>query len=166
VVPDRDRSAEPVETRGDGGSILATPRFIRRPDDPPSMATNPPAEGETHTHERTFTREDVRRFGELSGDRQPIHTERDEEGRLIVQGLLTATIPTKIGGDLEFLARTMEYDFRRPVHTGETITCEWTTESVVEREDRYEATGTAVCRNDEDVVVMSGSFEGIVRKEV
>lgn len=129
------------------------------------MDTNPPVEGATHVHERTFTREDVRRFGELSGDEQPIHTEPDAEGRLVVQGLLTATIPTKIGGDLEFLARRMEYDFRRPVYTGETIACEWTTESVVEREDRYEAAGTAVCRNEESVVVLSGSFEGIVRKE-
>lgn len=124
-----------------------------------------PTEGDSYTHERTFTPEDVRRFGELSGDEQAIHTEPDEEGRLIVQGLLTATIPTKIGGDLEFIARRMEYDFRRPVYTGETITCEWTTDSVVEREDRYEASGTAVCRNEKGVVVMSGSFEGIVRKE-
>lgn len=124
-----------------------------------------PTEGDRYTHEHTFTPEDVRRFGELSGDQQPIHTDPDEEGRLVVQGLLTATLPTKIGGDLEFLARTMELDFRRPVYTGQTITCEWTTESVTEREDRYEASGTAVCRNEEDVVVMTGSFEGLVWKE-
>ncbi|MEM4780746.1 MAG: MaoC/PaaZ C-terminal domain-containing protein [Halalkalicoccus sp.] len=129
------------------------------------MPVEPPAEGDTRTHERTFTPEDVRRFGELSGDTQPIHTDPDEDGRLIVQGLLTATIPTKIGGDLEFLARTMEYDFRRPVYTGETITCEWETEAVEEREDRYEASGTAVCRNEDDVVVMTGYFEGLVWKE-
>lgn len=128
------------------------------------MPAEPPAEGDIYTYERAFTPEEVRRFGEISGDRQPIHTEPDEEGRLIVQGLLTATIPTKIGGDQEFIARTMEYDFRRPVYTGETITCEWTTETVEEKEDRYEATGTAVCRNEEEVVVMSGYFEGLVRK--
>lgn len=123
-----------------------------------------PTEGDTYTHERTFTTEDVRRFGELSGDRQPIHTDPDEEGRLVVQGLLTATLPTKIGGDLEFIARTMEFEFRRPVYTGETITCEWTTETVTEREDRYEAAGMAVCRNEDDTVVMRGSFEGVIRK--
>jgi acyl dehydratase len=121
-------------------------------------------EGDTYTHERTFTNEEVRQFGEISGDRQTIHTEPDEEGRLVVQGLLTATLPTKIGGDLEFVARPMEFEFRRPVHTGETIDCTWTTETVTDREDRYEVTGTAVCRNEEGAVVMSGSFEGIVRK--
>ncbi|WP_122090058.1 MaoC/PaaZ C-terminal domain-containing protein [Halalkalicoccus subterraneus] len=128
------------------------------------MPAEPPEEGDTYTHERTFTDEDVKQFGELSGDTQSIHTDPDEDGRLIVQGLLTATIPTKIGGDQEFIARTMEYDFRRPVHTGERITCEWTTETVTEREDRYEATGRAVCRNEEDGVVLSGHFEGLVRK--
>ncbi|ADJ15780.1 MaoC/PaaZ C-terminal domain-containing protein [Halalkalicoccus jeotgali] len=128
------------------------------------MPAEPPREGDTYTHERTFTPEDVRRFGEISGDTQSIHTDPDEEGRLIVQGLLTATIPTKVGGEQEFIARTMEYDFRRPVYTGETITCEWTTETVTEREDRYEASGSAVCRNEEGTVVMSGYFEGIVRK--
>lgn len=129
------------------------------------MPADTPQEGDTYTHERTFTPEDVRRFGEISGDQQSIHTDPDEEGRLVVQGLLTATIPTKIGGDLEFLARTMEYDFRRPVYTGEEITCEWMTEEVTERENRYEAAGTAICRNEGDVVVMSGYFEGIVWKE-
>lgn len=128
------------------------------------MPADVPEEGDSYTYERTFTPEDVRRFGELSGDQQSIHTDPDEKGRLIVQGLLTATIPTKIGGDQEFIARTMEYDFRRPVYTGETITCKWTTETVEEKEDRYEATGTAVCRNEEEVVVMSGYFAGLVRK--
>ena len=81
--------------------------------------SSPPEEGDVHTYERTFTEEDVRRFGEVSGDRQAIHTEPDENGRLVVQGLLTATLPTKIGGDLSYLARTMEFDSLSPVYTGE-----------------------------------------------
>jgi acyl dehydratase len=123
-----------------------------------------PTEGNTYTHERTFTPEDVRRFGELSGDRQAIHIEPDEEGRLVVQGLLTATIPTKIGGDLEFIARRMEFGFRRPVYTGQRIVCELTVESVEEREERYEAAASAVCRREGEEVVLRGRVEGIVRK--
>lgn len=123
-----------------------------------------PRVGDTYTHERTFTTEDVHKFGEISGDTQPIHTDPDEGGRLVVQGLLTATIPTKIGGDLEYLARTMEFDFRRPVYTGETITCTWETESVTEREDRYEVGGTAVLENKASEGVLTGRFEGLVWK--
>lgn len=48
--------------------------------------TGPPASGDRFTHERTFTPADVRSFAEISGDRQPIHTEPDEDGRLVVQG--------------------------------------------------------------------------------
>jgi acyl dehydratase len=123
----------------------------------------PPAEGDTHTHERTFTVADVERFGEFSGDEQAIHTELDEEGRLIVQGLLTATLVTKIGGDLSYLARRMEYDFRRPVYTGRTITCEWTNDAVEELKDRYEVAASIVCHGA-DEVVLRGEVEGLIRK--
>lgn len=123
-----------------------------------------PTEGDSYTHERTFSPEEVRRFGDLSGDRQPIHTEPDEEGRLVVQGLLTATIPTKIGGDLEFMARHMEFEFRKPVYTGQRITCEMTLDSVAEREDRYEASAVAVCRRDGGEPVLRGSVDGVIWK--
>jgi len=123
-----------------------------------------PQVGDTYTHERTFTLEDVRTFGEISGDRQSIHTDPDEEGRLIVQGLLTATVPTKIGGDLAFLAREMTFDFRRPVYTGETISCTWETEAVTERDDRFEASGTAVLENEAGETVLVGQFDGVIWK--
>ena len=69
---------------------------------------NPPVEGATRTFERTFTVEDVEQFAELSGDAQSRHTEPDDDGRVMVQGLLTATMPTKLGSDSEVLARTLE----------------------------------------------------------
>ena len=126
-------------------------------------STPEPAEGDVHTFERTFTHEDVERFGEVSGDQQAIHSEPDEEGRLVVQGLLTATLPTKIGGDLGVLARTMEFEFLEPVYTGEAIICEVTTESVEEREDRYDVACAVVCRRA-DELVMRARFEGIIWK--
>ena len=82
-----------------------------------------PQEGETVAYERTFTVEEGEQFAALSGDNQPRHTEPDEDGRLMVQGLLTATMPTKPGSDPEVLAREMTFEFRQPVYTGERITC-------------------------------------------
>lgn len=125
----------------------------------------PPEEGEVHTYERTFTNEDVRQFGEVSGDQQAIHTEPDEEGRLVVQGLLTATLPTKIGGDLSYIARTMEFDFYKPVYTENTIRCEWTNKSVEEQEDRYTVTSSVVCTNEDDEAVMEAYIDGLIWKE-
>jgi acyl dehydratase len=125
----------------------------------------PPEEGDVHTYERSFTKEDVRQFGEISGDEQAIHTEPDEEGRLTVQGLLTATLPTKIGGDLSYIAQTMEFDFRKPVYTENIITCEWTNETVEEREDRYNLTSSVVCYNEDEEAVMEAHIDGLIWKE-
>jgi acyl dehydratase len=123
-----------------------------------------PTEGEVHRFERTFTVEEVRRFAEVSEDRQPRHTEKDEDGRLMVHGLLTATLPTKIGGDLEVLAKTMEFEFVQPVYTGETVTCVWTNESVEESDDRYDLTVGVVCENDDGDTVLTAEIEGVVLK--
>lgn len=52
------------------------------------------------------------------------HITPDEQGRLVVQGLLTSTLPTKVGGDHNLLARKMNFEFLRPVYTEDTIICE------------------------------------------
>lgn len=124
-----------------------------------------PTEGAVATVARTFTREDVEAFAALSGDEGTHHVEPDEDGRVLVHGLLLAVLPTQIGGDRDFLARTMAYEFRRPVRTGEEITCEMTTDDVAEREDRYEVASSTVCRNEAGDVVMSADFEGVVWRE-
>lgn len=125
----------------------------------------PPEEGDVHIYDRTFSKEDVHQFGEVSGDQQAIHTEPDEDGRLVVQGLLTATLPTKIGGGLSYIARTMEFDFRKQVYTGNTVTCEWTNETVEEQEDRYSITSSVVCSNEDEEIVMEAHIEGLIWKE-
>ena len=78
-------------------------------------------------------------------------------------GLLTATIPTKIGGDMNFIAREMKFQFYRPVFAGDTITCACT---VVEFEpvERYTNVRTEfVCRNQDGKEVMTGQAFGVVR---
>ena len=77
--------------------------------------------GDTITWQRTFAEEDIRRFNEVSGDQGVHHVTADEHGRLMVHGLLTATIPTKIGGDMNFIAREMKFQFYRPVFSGDTL---------------------------------------------
>ncbi|WP_227380954.1 FAS1-like dehydratase domain-containing protein [Haladaptatus halobius] len=124
-----------------------------------------PIEGKTRTFERTFSVEDVQQFAELSGDSQSRHTEPDEDGRVMVQGLLTATMPTKMGSDNQVLARTMEFRFHQPVYTGEPITCRSTYDTVVERDDRYEFTSNIVCENADGETVLTAAVEGIVWKD-
>lgn len=123
-----------------------------------------PAEGDVITHERTFTAEEVYEFSKITGDQQSIHTEPDEEGRLVVHGLLTGSLMTKIGGDLSYIARTMEYEFRKPVYTGESITCEWTVESKMEQKDRYLLENDVVYRNESGDVVVDAKTTGLIWK--
>lgn len=124
-----------------------------------------PTEGKVSTVTRTFTREDVEAFAALSGDDGAHHVEPDEAGRVVVHGLLLAVLPTQVGGDRDFLATTMTYEFHRPVRTGEEVTCEVTTDSVAERADRYEIASSAVCRNEAGDVAMTAGFEGITWRE-
>ncbi|SHH33932.1 hotdog domain-containing protein [Halobaculum gomorrense] len=125
-----------------------------------------PSPGATLRYERTFTVEEVEAFADLSEDRGEHHEMPDEDGHLLVHGLLTATMPTKIGGDLDVLARTMTFDFHRPVYTGQRIVCEVTVETV-DRDgdgdgDRAAVEADVVCHCDGDEVVLTGGFEGVV----
>lgn len=124
-----------------------------------------PTEGETHVFERTFTAEDVERFATVSKDVQPRHTDPGDGKRAMVHGLLTATLPTKIGGDLEMLAHEMCFEFTAPVYAGDTVRCEWTNRSVEKRGDRYDVTADIVCENGEDEVVLTGTVEGHLRAD-
>jgi acyl dehydratase len=120
------------------------------------------SEGDTSTYERTFTREDVERFADLSNDEGAHHVEADEEGRLLVHGLLTATLPTKLGGDLDFVARTMDLTFHRPVYTGETVRCEMTVTEVTPQQGRTRVQSRAECTNEDGETVLVGEYDGVV----
>ncbi|RJG22162.1 MaoC family dehydratase N-terminal domain-containing protein [Paenibacillus thiaminolyticus] len=115
------------------------------------------------TWERTFTKEDVLEFGRISGDQGIHHVEPDERGRLMVQGLLTASIGTKIGGDLNYIAREMISEFIRPVFTGDTITCEVTLTKIEQLEGVKKVEIRSIYRNQQGKEVLIGSSHGIIR---
>ncbi|GAA0603832.1 MaoC/PaaZ C-terminal domain-containing protein [Virgibacillus siamensis] len=120
-------------------------------------------EGAIITFERTFTMEDVELFTRISGDEGKHHLTPDEQGRVVIQGLLTATLPTKIGGDNNVLARTMEFEFLRPVFTGDKIICEVTVDKLERQTDRTAITSSFRCRNQKDREVLKGYFAGVIR---
>lgn len=120
--------------------------------------------GEVISWQRTFTEEDIRLFATLSGDQGVHHLQPDERGRLMAHGLLTATLPTKIGGDINFIARELTFAFHRPVFAGDTITCEVTV-TALEAVEKYFNLGTSwVCSNQDGKEVMTGRAHGVVRR--
>lgn len=119
--------------------------------------------GDTISFERTFIKEDVELFTKISGDEGDHHLNPDEQGRLVIQGLLTATLPTKVGGDNNVLARTMNFEFLRPVFTGDTIVCDVTIEEL-EKQDRNRTAIKASfqCTNQHAKKVLEGNFAGVI----
>lgn len=122
--------------------------------------------GDVMTWERTFTDDEIRLFATMSGDVGAHHLSPDESGRLMVHGLLTATLPTKIGGDLNFIARQMRFNFLRPVFAGDTVRCEVRLVEVEEMAAHWNLKSVWSCRNQLGKEVMSGEAAGIVRKHV
>lgn len=120
--------------------------------------------GDEFTVERSFTADEVETFVELSGDEGSHHVRPDDRGRLLVHGLLTATLPTQVGGAHDVLATEMTFRFEGPVYTGQAVTCEvvFSTVESTERGDRWvEAEFT--CHREDGETVLTGSFSGVIR---
>lgn len=120
--------------------------------------------GQKASYERTFTDKDLELFREISGDKGRQHVERDKEGRVMVHGLLTATIPTKLGGDLNYIAREISYEFLRPVFTGDKIRAEGEVTSVEEGDQVTNVSMEFSCYNQDGKQVLKGKTRGIIRK--
>lgn len=119
--------------------------------------------GDIISFERTFTEQEVELFTKLSWDEGDHHLAPDEQGRLVVQGLLTATLPTKVGGDHNVLARTMNFEFLRPVFTTDTIRCEVEIDRYDKMENgRIEIDASFTCSNQHGKQVLTGGFAGII----
>jgi 3-hydroxybutyryl-CoA dehydratase len=119
--------------------------------------------GDIITFGRTFTVRDVELFTEVSGDEGIHHITPDVQGRLVVQGLLTATLPTKVGGNHNVLARNMNFEFLRPVFTGDTIICEVTIEKYERQENnRTSIIASFLCKNQNEKEVLKGEFSGVI----
>ncbi len=120
--------------------------------------------GETVSWSRTFTEDDVRIFGQVSADQGVHHLTHDHRGRLMVQGLLTATLPSKVGGDINFIAREMLFRFHLPVYAGDTIHCAVTFDEVTDTARGIALACSWRCTNQDGELVMSGGSSGIVKK--
>jgi len=125
--------------------------------------------GDTASVTKRFTQEDVEKFAELSGDRNPIHLDEERAkgsrfGRRIAHGMLTSSlISNVIGNELPgvgsiYLGQTLQ--FLAPVFPGDTITARATVTSV--REDKPIVKIETVCTNQRDETVIKGEATVLV----
>ncbi|PSQ60302.1 MAG: acyl dehydratase [Halobacteriales archaeon SW_9_67_25] len=129
--------------------------------DNPVRPSGAPSVGETAERSRTVEPEDIERFTEISGDRNPLHYDEaaaraTQSGEIAVQGGITSAILNAVvaeevpGPGTVFL--TVEWDFTAPVRPGDTIT--GSVEVIDVREDKHitELT-TTVTRGDGEVAL-------------
>jgi acyl dehydratase len=124
----------------------------------------PPTIGDRAQRSRAVSQEDIERFTEISGDRNPLHYDeamarRSTFGGIVVQGGVTTAILNAVvaeelpGPGSVFLNVT--WDFRAPVRPGDTITGE--VEVVDVRHDKpITRLRTRVVRDD-GVVAVEGT---------
>ena len=117
--------------------------------------------GKELSAERTFTAEMVDAFTTISLDRGRHHVAPDV-GPRIVHGLLVATLATEIGGRLDLLARTINFEFLRPVYVGDTIRCTVRIDRIEPASDRTRLWLSACCVNQQGIEVMRLTSQGVV----
>jgi len=120
--------------------------------------------GDTFSTSRTFTHGDVIRFAEISRDYNPVHFDaRFAKARNlaapICHGLLVASLNTEIGGQIGWLASSMDFRFKRPVYVGEMVTCSWVITSI-DRDGRAKAFVTLT--KEDGITVIEAEIRGIV----
>lgn len=118
--------------------------------------------GDTFTVTRTFDEEQVRGFGALSRDDNPVHHDARYAAtkgfdRLICHGLLVGSLVTEIGGQVGWLASRMEFRFVKPVYVGDTVTCRLT---VTEVDARGRARAHAVFTDQRGATVLEAAMSG------
>jgi len=122
--------------------------------------------GDRFTIDRTFTTKDVELFSTLTGDNGAHHLKPDADGRVMVHGLLTGSLPTILGGALNFLIGTMTYNFYAPVYTGQKITCSLIIETSVPAKSGMQLTARIECINPQGVAVLTGSCSGRAKSAI
>jgi acyl dehydratase len=125
---------------------------------------SPPPVGATAARSRTVSAQDIARFTDISGDRNPLHYDRDAAagsrfGEIIVQGGITSAILNAVvaedlpGPGSVFLE--VAWKFLAPVRPGDTITGE--VEVTAARDDKPVTHLRTTVTRDDGVVALDGT---------
>ena len=119
--------------------------------------------GDSASITKSFSDEDVRKFAEISGDKNPVHLDDEYAAQtqfkkrlvhgMLATSLISAILGTELPGEGSiYLGQSIS--FRAPVFIGDTVTATVTVIKV--REDKPIITLETVCKNQDDVVVIEG----------
>ena len=134
------------------------------PDTPSPDTVGIPAVGQIARRTRTVTRDDIVRFTEMTGDRNPLHYDEalagaSRFGGIIVQGgvtsgLLNAVVAEDLPGPGTVFLQ-VNWSFMAPVRPGDEITAE--VEVLERRDDKPIGTIRTTITNQQGTTVLDGT---------
>ncbi|MDH5717897.1 MAG: hypothetical protein OEZ22_09695 [Spirochaetia bacterium] len=110
---------------------------------------------------RHISRQNILDFAQISEDHGDHHVTGE---KLLAHGLLVATLPTKLGGDLNFIASNMYFEFVKGVYENETVTCVGHIDKIIEQSRRYKVWFSFNCYNEKKETVLKGTSSGMIWK--
>lgn len=113
-------------------------------------------------YKKKFTKEEVKEIGNIIGFFGIHHEKENERGQLLNQGILTATLTNKIGGEYNVLGYNMEFDFIEKVYTDEEITCESKVLDIFEKNGKNHVIIESHLYNEDKKLVLRGILKGIL----
>ncbi|MBT3187768.1 MAG: MaoC family dehydratase [Anaerolineae bacterium] len=119
--------------------------------------------GDSASITKSFSDEDVRKFAEISGDKNPVHLDDEYAAQtqfkkrlvhgMLTAGLISAVLGTELPGEGSiYLSQSI--NFQAPVFIGDTITATVTVIKI--REGKPIITLETICKNQDDLVVIKG----------
>lgn len=126
--------------------------------------------GDTFTYQRTFTKKETLRFGDITRDYNPVHYDErwtNEKGfnGLICHGLLVGAMICEFGGQVGWLASGMNFKFIRPVYFDDTIQCVVSI-TEIEKNGRAKAKATFINQNKKKVGVAQMTGRLPIKNEI
>lgn len=126
--------------------------------------------GDTASLSKTITEREVRLFGELTGDFNPVHFDDEfakttQFKRRIAHGMLGASLISAVlanqlpGRGTVYLSQTLK--FTAPVYLGDTVTVSVTVTNI--KEDKPIVTLETVCTNQNNEIVIKGEAVVLVQ---
>lgn len=84
-------------------------------------------------YERVFTEKDLKDYATIAHFWGKHHEIPNDKGEYLLQGLLTASLTNKIGGDYDILMYKMEFDFLKKAYTGRKLKCVNVVDSLINK---------------------------------
>jgi 3-hydroxybutyryl-CoA dehydratase len=117
---------------------------------------------DTFTLKRTFTKQDTHFFGDLTRDYNPIHYDErwttakgfDDQ---ICHGLLVGSMICEFGGQVGWLATSMNFKFIKPIYFNDTVEC---TITLISLDDKGKAEAEAIFMNQNNLQVCHAKMKG------